>query len=79
MSQILVRQLAPEAHRALKARARKMHRSAESIAREILEGSLLPESRLGFGDRMAALWTGADLSGIELERDKTPYEPIDLQ
>lgn len=79
MPQILVRQLAPEAHRALKARAHKLHRSAESVAREILEGSLLPDSRNGFGDRMAALWAGADLSGIELERDKTPYEPIDLQ
>ncbi len=79
MSQILVRQLAPEAHRALKARAFQQNRSAESVAREILEGSLLPESRLGFGDRLAALWDGADLSGIDFERDKTPYEPVDLE
>ncbi len=55
------------------------NRSAESVAREILEGSLLPESRLGFGDRLAALWDGADLSGIDFERDKTPYEPVDLE
>ena len=79
MSQILVRQLAPEAHGALKARARKLHRSVEAVAREILEGSLLPDSRLGFGDRIAAVWSGADLSGIDLERDTTPYEPIKLQ
>ncbi|GGA31769.1 MULTISPECIES: FitA-like ribbon-helix-helix domain-containing protein [Rhodobacterales] len=79
MSQILVRQLAPEAHRALKARAHKLHRSAESVAREILESSLLPDSGLGFGDRMAAFWSDADLTGIDLERDKTPYEPIDLK
>lgn len=78
MSQILVRQLATEAHHALKARAQKLNRSAESVAREILEVSLLPESNLGLGSRMAALWEGADLTGTDFERDKTPYEPVDL-
>ncbi len=78
MSQILVRQLAPEAHRALKARARALHRSAESVAREILEEALLPQSKLGFGDRLADIWVGADLPELNLDRDKTPYEPINL-
>lgn len=79
MPQILVRQLAPEAHRALKARARQENRSAESLAREILECSLVPESCTGLGSRIAALWDGADLSDVDLERDRTPYEPMDLQ
>jgi plasmid stability protein len=78
MSQILVRQLATEAHHALKARAKKLNRSAESVAREILEVSLLPESNLGLGSRMAVLWEGADLTGTDFERDKTPYVPVDL-
>ncbi len=79
MPQILVRQLASEAHRALKARARQQNRSAESLAREILEGTLVPESRTGLGTRMAALWDGADLLDVDLTRDQTPYEPVDLE
>ncbi len=79
MPQILVRQLASEAHRALKARARQQNRSAESLAREILESALVPESRTGLGSRIAALWVGADLSDVDLERNQTPYEPVDLQ
>ena len=79
MPQILVRKLASEAHRALKARARQQNRSAESLAREILESTLVPESRIGLGSRIAALWDGADLSDVDLERDRTPYEPMDLQ
>ena len=78
MPQILVRQLTSEAHRALKARARQQNRSAESLAREILEGTLVPESRTGLGTRMAALWDGADLLDVNLTRDQTPYEPVDL-
>ncbi|MYI68238.1 MAG: plasmid stabilization protein [Boseongicola sp. SB0673_bin_14] len=79
MAQILVRQLASEAHHALKARARQRNRSAESLAREILERSLVPESRTGLGSRIAAPWDGAGLSGVDLERDRTPCEPMDLQ
>ncbi|MDE2912088.1 MAG: plasmid stabilization protein [Paracoccaceae bacterium] len=79
MPQILVRRLASEAHRALKARARQQNRSAESLAREILEGTLVPESRTGIGTRMAALWDGADLLDVDLARDQTPYEPMDLE
>ena len=79
MPQILVRQLASVAHRALKARARQQNRSAESLAREILEGTLVPESRTGLGTRMAALWDGADLLDVDLTRDQTPYEPVELE
>ncbi len=79
MPQVLVRQLALEAHRALKARARQRNCSAESLAREILEGALVPESRTGLGSRIAALWEGTGLSDVDLERDQTPYEPMDLQ
>ena len=79
MPQILVRQLTSEAHHALKARARQQNRSAESLAREILESALVPESRTGIGNRIAAIWDGANLSDVDLERHRTPYEPSDLQ
>ena len=79
MAQILVRKLAAEAHHALKARAQQQKRSAESIAREILECSLVPEASLGFGDQLAVVWEGADLTDVVFDSEKAPYEPIDLQ
>ena len=79
MAQILVRQLATEAHHALKARAQKQNRSAESVAREILECSLVPKASLGFGDQLTAVWDGADLSGVVFDAAKTPYDPVDLK
>ena len=78
MPQSLVRQLPPEVHRALKARARQENKSAEAVAREILSGALLPETSLGFGHRLAAIWAGAELSDIDFEADRVPYEPRDL-
>lgn len=78
MPQLLVRQLPPEVHRALKARARQENKSAEALAREILSGSLLPEASLGFGHRLAAIWKGAELSDIDFEADRVPYEPRNL-
>ena len=79
MPQILVRQLSTEAHRALKARARQQNRSAESLAREILESTLVPEPRTGLGSRIATVWEGAELSDVDLRPNRTPYKPMDLQ
>jgi plasmid stability protein len=77
MSQILVRQLRPEAHRALKARAKIQKSSAEAVAREILERTLLPDQQLGLGDRISAVWEGADLTDVEIDRSKEPYIPAE--
>jgi plasmid stability protein len=78
MSQILIRQLPIEVHHALKARAKQEARSAEAVAREILTQALLQPSNLGFGDKINAIWQDADLSDVDFERDKTPYQPLDL-
>ena len=77
MPQIVVRQLPEEVHAALKARAKRETRSAEAVARDILREALVPSDQLGFGHRLAAVWQGADDTGLDIERK--PYEPVDLE
>jgi plasmid stability protein len=76
MAQIVVRQLPDAVHAALHARARRLGLSAEALARTILAHELLPETRPRLGDQLAAIWAGADLEGVSLERDQTPHEPL---
>ena len=78
MAQIVVRQLPDEVHRALKARAREHGRSAEAEARAILAEALGRDRRTGAGDILADIWAGAELAGVEIERDRTPHEPLDM-
>lgn len=80
MAQIVVRQLPDAVHAALRARARHLGLSAEALARDILAHELLPGSGpgAGLGDRLAAIWTGASLEGVRLEREEGPHEPLRL-
>ena len=75
MAQILVRKLDDKVHSALKARAVERGTSAENLAREILTFNIMPESRLKLGDQLMSIWKDADLAGLEIERDTTPYTP----
>lgn len=79
MAQIVVRRLPDSVHTALRARARGLGVSAEALARDILARELLPEDRprlgAGLGDRLAAIWDGADLDGVSLDREGDPHEP----
>jgi len=77
MPQIVVRQLPDEVHLALKARAKRETRSAEAVARDILREALVPNDQLGFGDRLSAIWQGAEDAELDLER--APYEPVELE
>jgi len=77
MPQIVVRQLPNEVHIALKARAKRETRSAEAVARDILREALVPRDQLGFGHRLAAVWRGAEDTELDLERE--PYEPVELE
>lgn len=80
MAQIVVRQLPDAIHAALRARARRLGVSAEALARDILAHELLPEARprpaAGLGDRLAAIWEGADLQGVSFERAEPSHEPL---
>ena len=79
MSAILVRNLTPETHRALRVRAAEHGRSIEAEARAILDEAVRPPVRLKLGSALAAL--AHPLGGLDLEdtRDKTPAEPIGLE
>ncbi len=78
MAQIVVRQLPDAVHAALHTRAKSLGVSAEALARDILAHELLPEDRPGasLGDRLAAIWEGANLDGVSFEREEAPHEPL---
>jgi plasmid stability protein len=79
MSQIIIRQLPEEVHRALKARASAHGRSAEAEVREIIAQAVLPQDRPKAGDLLCGIWKGADVSGLSFERDQTPHEPLSFE
>lgn len=78
MPAMTIRNIPDETHRAIKARAATHGRSAEAEVRAILQEAFFPPGQMGFGERLHAVF--ADLGGLDLdvERDKTPIEPIDL-
>lgn len=81
MGMMTIRSIPDEVHNALKARAKRNHRSAEAEVRAILEEATRPESRLKMGDALADLGRKAGLSNedvavFEKVRDKTPAEPM---
>ena len=74
MSAIVVRNLSPETHRALRARATRHGRSTEAEVRAILDEAVRPIARIKLGFELAAL--AQPFGGIDLEisREKTPAE-----
>ncbi len=79
MSAIVVRNLSPETHRALRARAAEHGRSMQAEARAILDEAVRPKARIKLGSALAAL--ARPFGGLDLEigRDKTPAEPLSLE
>ena len=76
MSSITVRNLPDETHRALRVRAAVAGRSTEAEVRAILESAARPEGRIKLGSLLAEIGRQAGGFDLELERDKTPAEPI---
>ena len=79
MAAIVIRNLSPETHRALQARAAQHGRSTEAEARTILDEAVRPPARVKLGSALAAL--AQPLGGLDLDisRDKSPAEPIALE
>jgi len=71
MSAIVIRNLSPETHRALEARAARHGRSTEAEASMILDEAVRPPERIKLGTALAAL--AAPFGGLDLKiaRDKT--------
>ena len=75
MSAIVVRNLLPETHRALRARAAQHGRSTEAEVRAILDAAVRPTTRVKLGSALVAL--ARPLGGLDLDitRDRTPAKP----
>ncbi len=76
MASVTVRNLPDETHRALRVRAAMHGRSTEAEIRAILESAVRPEGRVRLGSLLAEI--GREMGGLdlEIERDRTPVEPM---
>ncbi|MBK7000462.1 MAG: Arc family DNA-binding protein [Rhodoferax sp.] len=76
MASVTVRNLSDETHRALRVRAATHGRSTEAEIRAILESAVRPEGRVKLGTLLAEI--GREMGGVdlEIERDRTPAEPL---
>jgi plasmid stability protein len=79
MAAIVIRNLSPETHRALQARAARHGRSTEAEVRSILDEAVRPASRVKLGSALAALAQPFGGLDLDISRDKTPAEPIALE
>jgi len=76
MSSITVRNIPDETHRALRVRAATAGRSTEAEVRAILESTVRPPDRIKLGTLLAEIGQQAGGAELEIERDKSPTEPI---
>jgi plasmid stability protein len=76
MSSITIRNLPEETHRALRLRASLAGRSTEAEVRAILEQAARPPGRIKLGSLLAEIGQQAGGFDLNLERDKTPAEPM---
>jgi plasmid stability protein len=79
MASVTVRNLPDETHRALRVRAAMHGRSTEAEIRSILESAVRPESRIKLGSLLAEIGRAVDGVDLEIERDRTPAEPVSFE
>ncbi|MGK9235981.1 Arc family DNA-binding protein [Inquilinus limosus] len=79
MPAVTIRNLPEEVHRALKVRAARHGRSTEAEIRDILESAVRPAERVKLGSLLAEIGREAGGVELEIERDKTPTEPISFE
>ncbi|MYA68053.1 MAG: plasmid stabilization protein [Gammaproteobacteria bacterium] len=81
MAQITIRQIPDEVHRALKAQAQAQvqGKSAEALARTILQRGLFPADRVRPGDLLRSIWKDADLEDVSFERDRSPIDAASFE
>ncbi|TNH44740.1 FitA-like ribbon-helix-helix domain-containing protein [Photorhabdus luminescens] len=79
MPSITVRNVPDEVHRALRVRAATHGRSAEAEIRFILENAVQPAGRIKLGSLLAKIGREAGDVDLEIERDKTPAEPMSFE
>lgn len=78
MASIVVRNLADNTHRALKARAAAHGRSTEAEVRAILDASVEDSGDLGLGSRIHQIASAVGGFDLDIERSRRSSEPIDF-
>lgn len=79
MAAVTIRNLRPETHRAIKARAKAKGTSAEAEMRAALDEAFMPEGRIKLGTWLherAMKYGGIEL---EIERDQTPAGSVTFE
>ena len=71
MAAIVIRNLAPQTHRALRAQAARHGRSTEAEARQILDEAVRPAARVKLGSALALLARECGGVDLDISRDKT--------
>jgi plasmid stability protein len=79
MPSITVRNVPDEVHRALRVRAAMHGRSAEAEIRFILENAVRSEGRIKLGSLLTEIGREAGGVDLDIERDKTPGEPMSFE
>ncbi|MGI6855414.1 FitA-like ribbon-helix-helix domain-containing protein [Mesorhizobium sp. 1B3] len=79
MASITVRNVPDEVHRALRVRAAMHGRSAEAEIRAILESAIRPEGRIELGSLLTEIAREAGGVELDIQRDKTPSEPMSFE
>ena len=79
MASLTVRNIPDETHRALRVRAATHGRSTEAEIRAILENAVRPEGRIKLGSLLAEIGREAGGVDLEIERDRTPAEPVSFE
>lgn len=79
MASITVRNVKEEIHRALRVKAATHGRSTEAEIRIILENAVRPSGRIKLGSLLAEISREVGGVDFEIERDKTPAEPMSFE
>ena len=79
MRAVTIRNLPEEIYRALKVRAAQNGRSTEAEIRDILRSAAQPPERIKLGSELAAIARKFGSVDLEIERDKTPAEPVSFE
>ena len=79
MSSITVRNIPEETRRALRVCAAMAGRSTEAEVLAILERIARPEGRIKLGSLLAEIGQQAGGFDLEIERDKSPANPISVK
>ncbi|WP_298571950.1 plasmid stabilization protein [uncultured Aliiroseovarius sp.] len=79
MGNMSIRNLPDEIHEALKHRAAQNNRSAEAEVRALLVETFEAEQKGGFGTRLRACFEGIEGDELDIARDKTAAQPLELE